>query len=474
MTRTQWARAARSVVLICLFGVPAAQAQTFTTIANLPKPLQHLTQLIQGEDGNLLGTNSGGGAPYGVGLIVRVSLTGQLSQLYRFCLQTSCPDGEFPEGLYQTPNGTMYGLTDGGGASGNGVLFQLSRSGKETVLYNFCSQANCGDGMNPTSAPVPSVNGGLIATASGGGAYGQGTLFKVSPTGDLTTLYSFCAQANCTDGAVPKTPPLQMANGVIYGTTENGGKNASGNVYAFTPQGKLVNLYSFPSADPFVAVPRLIQGSDGNLYGVTQYGGAATNDGSVFKITPQGNFTNLYNFCPLSNCADGAAPVSLIQGSDGNLYGTTQGGGNPNDAGTIFKITPQGVLTTLYTFCQGSTCIDGENPQSLMQDTNGVFYGTTGGGGSLGGGTVFSLSLGLAPFVRTSPGFGKVGAKIGILGTNLTGTTSVTINGTAAAFTVVSDSYIMATVPNGATSGNVEATTSSGTLNSNMPFQVLP
>jgi len=462
------------IALFCLAGV-FAQAQTFTTIGNLPKNLDHMTQLIQGEDGNLLGTNSGGGAPYGVGVILRISLTGRGSLIYQFCLRTNCPDGEFPEGLYQAPGGTMYGLTDEGGASGNGTLFQLSPGGKETVLYSFCSQANCTDGVNPSSAPVPSLQGGLLGTAWGGGANGKGTLFEVLPTGEFTTLYSFCAQANCTDGAIPATSPIQTPNGNIYGTTEAGGTYATGNVYALTPNGQLFNVISFLAHTPgFSALPKLIMGADGNFYGVTEHGGAPTDDGTVFKINPDLAFTNLYNFCPKTNCAHGAAPVGLIQGSDGNLYGITQLGGNASNTGTIFKITPQGALTTLYTFCQQSKCLDGQDPLSLMQDTNGTFYGTTGGGGTLGGGTVFSLSMGLAPFVQTNPGFGKVGGEIGILGNNLTGTTSVTFHGVTAAFTVVSDTYITATVPAGATSGKIEVTTPSGTLASNFPFQVLP
>lgn len=327
MNRSPLAKIAYMVALFCLSGA-LVQAQTFTKIDNLPKLLDHVTQLVEGEDGNLLGTNSGGDAPYGVGVIVRVSLAGQITQLYRFCTQANCPDGDFPEGLYQVPGGMIYGMSAGGGASGSGTLFQVSPGGHETVLHNFCSQSNCDDGAYPYSAPVPSLKGGLLGTTSGGGANGQGILFEVSPTGELTTLYSFCAQANCTDGAEPKTSPIQTPNGVIYGTTEFGGKYASGNIYALSPQGRLVSIHSFLSAIAgFSAVPTLIQGADGNFYGITQFGGAATNYGSVFKITPQGKFTNLHNFCPLTNCANGAGPVALVQGSDGNLYGITGIGG---------------------------------------------------------------------------------------------------------------------------------------------------
>ncbi len=472
MIRIRSAKIACLFALFCLAGA-FAQAQTFTTIANLPKSVHQVTQVIQGEDGNLLATNPGGGEA-GEGAIFQVSLNGQLTPLYRFCLQTNC-SSEFPEGLYQAPDRKAYGSTTGGGASGNGTLFQLSAGGKETVLYSFCSQPNCVDGTDPYSAPVPSLKGGLLGTTISGGANDQGTLYEISPAGALTTLYSFCAQANCTDGAAPRLPPIQTANGVIYGTTEGGGQYASGNVYALTPEGRLVSLHSFLSAVAgYSAVPTLTQGSDGNFYGVTQSGGAATNDGSVFKITPQGRFTSLYNFCPTTYCGHGSDPVGLVQGSDGNLYGVTRTGGRDDAGGTIFKITPQGAFSTLHTFCQQSKCLDGQDPLSLMQDTNGTFYGTTGGGGAMGDGTVFSLSVGLGPFVQTNPGFGMVGGEIGILGNNLTGTTSVMFNGVAAIFAVESDTFIKATVPSGASSGSIQVTIPTGTLASNFPFQVLP
>jgi uncharacterized repeat protein (TIGR03803 family) len=183
----------------------------------------------------------------------------------------------------------------------------------------------------------------------------------------------------------------------------------------------------------------------------------------------------------LSNCADGSdVYAGLIQATDGNFYGTAELGGFPlcsfSDigCGTIFKITPAGVLTTLYTFCRDTKCLDGNSPYAgLVQGTDGTLYGTTAGGGTQNQGTVFSLAVGLAPFVESVPGSGKVGVSITILGTNLTGATAVSFNGTAASFTVVSGTQITATVPSGATSGTVAVTTPSGTLNSNVPFQIL-
>ncbi len=175
-----------------------------------------------------------------------------------------------------------------------------------------------------------------------------------------------------------------------------------------------------------------------------------------------------------------------MQGTDGNFYGTTNELGTgticPTEGalcGTIFKITSTGGFASLYNFCSLPGCSDGGVPLSqLMQGTDGAFYGTTSEGGStscsFGCGTVFKLSVGLASFVQSTPAFGKVGYTIFILGNNLTGTSSVTFNGVAAEFTVVSGSYIKATVPSGATTGTISVVTPTGTLNSNVAFQVLP
>jgi uncharacterized repeat protein (TIGR03803 family) len=243
----------------------------------------------------------------------------------------------------------------------------------------------------------------------------------MTPSGTLTTLYSFCSQSGCPDGSDPEAGLVQAANGDFYGTTRVGGTNSGG---------------------------------------------------TVFRITPGGTLTTLYSFCSQSACTDGSSPQSaLVQATNGDLYGTTGYGGN--GYGTIFKITPSGELTTLYSLCSQSACTDGEYlVAALVQDTNGTFYGTTSSGGANGDGTVFSMSVGLGPFVETQTTSGKVGAAVKILGSDLTGATSVSFNGTAATFTVVSRYLITTTVPAGATTGKVQVVTPSGTLSSNVPFRV--
>ena len=305
------------------------------------------------------------------------------------------------------------------------------------------------------------------------------------PAQTFTTLRRF----DKTDGAIPDAALVQATNGDLYGTTYGGGANGGGTVFKITPSGGLTTLYSFLCSqtnctDGLDPTAGLIQGTDGNFYGTTPIGGA-NKGGTVFKITPRGTLTTLYGFCstPYGLCTDGEYPgAGLVQATNGDLYGTTFEGG-ANNGGTVFKITPGGTLTTLYSFCSQSGCTDGESPVAgLVQATDGDFYGTTAGGGAghcsegsdPGCGTVFSLSVGLGPFVKTTPAFGKVGAVVKILGTNLTGATSVSFNGTAAGFTVVSPSLIATTVPVGATNGTIQVTTPGGTLASNLAFRVLP
>jgi uncharacterized repeat protein (TIGR03803 family) len=237
-----------------------------------------------------------------------------------------------------------------------------------------------------------------------------------------------------------------------------------GTVFKITPSGTLTTLHSFDVADGVLPYAGLIQATDGELYGTT-FDGGTTGQGTVFKISTSGTLTTLHSF----DGTDGGYPnTGLVQATDGNFYGTTLEGGASND-GTVFKVTPSGSLTTAYSF--DST--DGEYPYAgLVQATNGNLYGTTAKGGANGEGTIFRLSVGLGPFVETLPTSGKVGLAVKILGTNLTGATSVTFNGTAAVFKVVSKSLITTSVPAGATTGTVEVMMPKETLKSNVVFRV--
>jgi uncharacterized repeat protein (TIGR03803 family) len=482
MGKLNWGMKACGVFLLWAATAAALPAQTFTTLHsfNGTNGSEPYAGLVQGTDGNLYGTTKQGGANTD-GIVFNITTSGMLTSLYSFCKQRGCTDGADPEaGLVQGTNGDFYGTTFLGGANhacgGNpcGTVYKITSSGHLTTLHSFDGM----DGETPSASLVLGTNGKFYGTTYEGGANNDGTVFSITAGGTLATLHSF----DDTDGAIPEAGLVQGTNGKFYGTTPGGGANGDGTVFSITTGGTLATLHSFGiGGDGEFPLAGLVQASNGNLYGTT-YEGGTYGGGTVFRVTPSGNLKTLYSFCQHSGCPDGQSPeAGLVQGTDGNLYGTTyEGGANTNSScsngcGTIFSITPSGTLTTLYNFCSqgGSNCTDGYGLQAaLVQDTNGTFYGTTVFGGANDDGTVFSLSVGLGPFVKTQPTSGAVGAAVKILGTDLTGATSVSFNGTAATFTGVSASEITTTVPTGATTGTVQVVTPGVTLSSNVPFTV--
>ncbi len=452
--------------MVCAATAVALPAQTFTTLVNFDGAngeLPYFMSLVQGTDGNYYGTTEGGGA-FGEGTIFKVTPGGALTTIYSFCAKIACTDGSLPyAGLVQATNGNFYGTTSEGGANNYGTVFKISLSGTLTTLHSF----DYTDGATPASVLVQATNGNFYGTTRNGGNSGNyGTVFEITPQGTLTTLHIFLGYT-AGDGANPYAGLVQAANGALYGTTLAGGTPNVGTIFRITPAGVLTTLYVFSPDNDGAENPYggLVLAANGDFYGTT-FGGGVNGYGTVFKITPGGTLTTLNSF----DDTDGASvDAGLALATDGNFYGTTNAGGASRD-GTVFKITPSGILTTLHAF-DGS---DGSNPSGgLMQATNGSFYGTTySGGTSEFDGTVFSLSVGLGAFVETQPASGPVGAKIAVLGSNLTGATSVTFNGTTATFGVVSASEIQTTVPPGATTGKVQVTTPGGTLKSNVVFRV--
>jgi uncharacterized repeat protein (TIGR03803 family) len=473
--------------------VAAAQnAVTFTTLHSFDGTDGSFPEatLVQATDGNLysttlLGGAGNGGPAYGGGTAFRITPVGTLTTLHSFCVQ-SCADGIFPyAGVVQGRDGEFYGTTNQGGADPNniGTVFSMSSSGAVTTLYSFCSESGCADGSYPLRAPlVEGTDWNFYGVTPTGGtsdacSQGCGTVFKVTPAGVLTTLHSF----DGADGSYPDGALIQATDGNLYGTTASGGANSNGTVFRISPSGAYATLYPFCSqqtcTDGSGPEGALLEAADGNLYGTTSYGGT-DGYGTVFRITLAGALTVLHSF----DSTDGAYPVAgVVQATDGNFYGTTFNGGTSSTCsagcGTVFTMTPDGALTTLHSF-DGT---DGANPfAAVVQDTDGTLYGTTNQGGANacngvapgGCGTVFSLDVGLGPFVQTEPAYGAVGTIVTILGNNLTGATRVTFNGMAATFQVLSSSEIMTVVPTGATTGIVQVTTPSGTLNSNVAFQV--
>ena len=474
-------KTACAALMLCAATLTPLPAQTITMLESLNNAdgAYPFAGLVQATNGEFYGTTYGGGANL-FGAIFKVSASGSLALVYSFCSETNCTDGSLPRaGLMQHSNGSLYGTTEGGGTNNRGTVFKLTPAGRLTVIYNFCNLAGCADGSQPYGGLIQASNGNLVGTTESGGQYGFGSIFSITPAGTFTTLYSFCASTGCPDGASPSGTLVQGANGVYYGTTQSGGKSANcgayacGTVFKITGAGALTTLHSFcvKSGCPDGQAPYagLTLASDGNLYGTTPAGGANANNGTAFKITPAGKLTTLYSFCAQPGCTDGQGPnAGLIQGTDGNLYGATSSGG-AQGYGSLFSMTLSGALTTLHSFVN----TDGAGPDgTLVQGTNGDFYGTTSGDGAGGAGTVFGLSVGLGAFVETLPASGKVGAAVKILGTGLTGASSVTFNGTAAVFTVVSSSEITTTVPAGATTGPVRVTTPAGTFTSSSAFRV--
>jgi uncharacterized repeat protein (TIGR03803 family) len=485
------------LALVCASAALPSSAQTFRSLVNFdgPNGIGPTGSLIQGLDGNFYGTTEEGGAAVSCpvascGTVFKATPGGTLTTLYNFCSQTDCTDGSQPgAGLLLGTNGNFYGTTGSGGVSsaacpqGCGTVFEITAGGVLRTLHSFHGT----DGIYPDSL-IQATNGNFYGTTSTDASpTAAGTIFTMSPAGLLNTLHVF----DNTDGSFPYGALLQATDGNFYGTTANGGVNDQGVVYHIKPSGAFATIYSFCAvtgcSDGQQPNGGLIQGTNGNFYGTTTGGGQSTSCngsgcGTVFEITLEGVLTTLHSFV----VTDGQYPNNpLIQATDDNFYGMTRSGGNTTvcidtrstGCGTIFEITQAGTLTSLLSLLPSQ----GISPAgALFQGTNGYLYGGTAEGGPNnkacldGCGTVFALSVGLTPFVESIPSYGVVGANIRILGSNLTGATGVTFNGTSATFTVVSGQYIQTTVPAGATTGSIQVTTPTATLTSNVAFTVQP
>lgn len=370
--------------------------------------------LIMDSNGNLYGTTFTGGAGgavchggYGCGTVFELNANGVETVLHSFT--NNGLDGMQPTGgLIMGPNGNLYGTTEYGGTTYyfSGTVFEISPSGTETVLYSFCSQIGCTDGASPYGELLMDTKGNLYGTTLAGGAYGHGTVFKLSPSGTVTVLYSFCSQTGCPDGSYPNGGLIMDPNGNLYGTTYEGGLSSScfggygcGIVFKLSPDGAYSILHTFANNGTDGANPEagLIMDKKGNLYGTTEAGGAygyecgSLGCGTVFKLSPDGTETILHSF---GNGTDGFSPISgLVMDAKGNLYGATTVGG-ASGGGIIFELSRSGTETVLHSFCSQQACTDGEDPYlgRLIMDANGNLYGTTFRGGAYGDGTVFRVT----------------------------------------------------------------------------------
>jgi uncharacterized repeat protein (TIGR03803 family) len=295
--------------------------------------------------------------------------------------------------LVLASNGNLYGTTVTGGAYGDGAIFEVTPAGVLSTVYSFCSQAGCTDGDLPFAGLVEDSDGNLYGTAFSQGAKFAGTIFKFVPSSlAFSTIYTFCSQTNCTDGSNPWAGLTLGPNGNLYGTTVGGGAHKSGTFFEITTAGELSTLYSFCAktncVDGFEVYSPLVYATNGNFYGATLTGGT-NNLGTVFQMTKTGTLTTLHSF----SGTDGETPWGgLVQASNGNLYGTTEVGGARN-SGTLFEITTTGKFTVVHSFCASANCPDGATPVgALMQASNGNFYGTTTGGGEHYKGTIFEIT----------------------------------------------------------------------------------
>ncbi|MEQ1559560.1 MAG: choice-of-anchor tandem repeat GloVer-containing protein [Methyloglobulus sp.] len=431
--------------------------------------------LAQNRDGSLFGSTEGQSINP---TVFKITPAGVFSVLHTFNAAPAKSTSPLILGL----DGNFYGTSGNGNLLG-GTIFKMTPAGVITVLHTFGSVlndgfnmgghfANFGTGLIP---PVQAPDGTLYGTTNSGGKNNSGIVYKLTPSGTYTILRHFTFSV--TDGALPLAPLIIGKDGNLYGTTRVGGKPSasSGTVFRITPTGAFKILHSFDATitdGGHQPNAPLVQGTDGNFYGTTKGSGVTVTQGNVFKITPSGVYTNLHRFDSATAFAQGTLPTAgLVQGSDGNFYGATSAGGKAipfGNYGVLFKITPQGAYTVLHTFNQP---IDSSDPwQSLVQHTNGKLYGTT----AIGlGGSVFSLDVGAKPFVLAQPSTGKVGGTVGLLG-DFTGVTSVTFNGVNASISGTGTTFRVATIPAGPATGLIKINKPTGAISSLKPFLVQP
>jgi len=390
-----------AALLTAFFATTAAQAQSFNvlyTFAGGSDGYYETGGVIRDSAGNLYGTTADGGdvscvSPYGCGTVFKVDPSGNKTVLYNF---TGGTDGGSPSAaLILDSAGNLYGTTYYGGylacgvPSACGTVFKLDPSGNLTTLYRFTGVP---DGANPASTLIRDAKGNFYGTTAGGGnsacddGLGCGTVFEISAAGKETVLYRF----NGSDGEEPYAGVVRDSAGNLFGTTFAGGDPTCycGTVFKVDTTGKETALHAFTGA-PDGESPQagLVADAKGNLYGVTNSGGRYGYSGTVFRVDPSGKENILHSFN--SPAGDGGFPsATLVRDPAGNLYGSTFLGGI-NDLGTLFKLDTSGKETILYTF--GSNPADGNEPNGVTRDAEGNLYGATFNGFAPVFGTVFKL-----------------------------------------------------------------------------------
>ena len=404
--------------------------------------------LTQGRDGNLYGDVDGGGT-YSLGTVFLVTPSGTATTLYNFDMSS----GNSMSGLAFGTDGNFYGTTWGGGVYENGTVFKVSPSGTLTTLHSFASSEG-----SPVAPPIQDNDESFYGVTYGPNFY---TAYKISTTGAYKTVSS-------SSPPYVEAPLLQASDGNFYGpsvfTNVNGG---CGSIFKMSATGKVSTVYSFDTTHGCNPVGPLVQDAKGYLYG-TAWSGGSFDLGVVFRLTTKGVLTVLHDF---DGTTGGEPLAGLVLATDGNFYGGTTISGM-GEGGVVFKITATGNYTVLYDSGDGG--YGWWFSPTPMQHTNGKIYGMAGEGGTYNGGVLYSLDVGLAPFVKFMTTQGNAGQIVQLLGQAFTGTTAVRFGTGSASFTVVSDTYMTAKVPATGTTGYVTVATPSGTLTSSQTFKVLP
>jgi uncharacterized repeat protein (TIGR03803 family) len=463
------------VLTLTLAAVPAS-AQTFHVLYDALRGTGTNTQdfkFTQAQDGILYVTANEGGSVnasclFGCGQILAMTPGGIVTQIHAF---DYVAEGAFPRGgLTLGTDGRLYGVLSASGNGTFGSVFKITTAGALTILHSF---SDTGDGSTPSFPPIQATDGNFYGTVGSSGSSGNGVLYKLTPGGKFTVLHTFNRNVDGDGGQAL----VQGTDGKLY-TVAAEGSGCWGTVLQFTTTGTMKVLHNFAcdQSEGISPISPLVQAADGSLYGACNQGGTQSS-GTIWKISPGGSFKLIYS---VNGTTDGQYPGNALSfGTDGKLYGSTeyQGvNGGAGTGGTIFQITTAGVYTVLYSFT-GGNAPSGSFPNTILsQGTGGVFYGITAyGGGADSDGTFYDLNNSLAPFVSLQTASGKEGAQIGILGQGFSNSSVVKFGGTTAAPIVATGTtFIAATVPAGALTGTVTVTTGSTTLASSKTFKVLP
>jgi uncharacterized repeat protein (TIGR03803 family) len=411
--------------------------------------------LAQGEDGILYSTLQSGTSQSQDGTIIDYAPGGAANVLYRF----QGDDGFAPQsGLALGFDGAFYGSTQFGGTSRKGTVFRLS-GGAMTVLYEFQDGT---DGAYPWAPPVQSTDGKLYGVTFTGTH--PGLAYRITPNGKFSVIATLPSKT--------QAPLVMGVDGNFYGTTQYGGDQNRGTVFRLSTKGKLKIVHSFdPSTEGGIPIGPVVIAADGKFYG-TASGGGAHSAGIVYQLTPGGAYKVLHSF--QGSTEGSGSTAGLVQGSDGYLYSTTSAGG-ADGYGTLYRINTSGTkFQVLHQFDYATGAYPGSTP---TLHTNGTIYGfaTKGGGGENGtSGVLFGYTHGLKPFVSLQLWAGTEGTQIGILGQGFSTATGVLFGNVVANYTVVSDTYMTATVPLGAQTANVTVSEPGGDLVTLRKFKVIP